>query len=114
VPTWRRLAIVGMSGFVVAVAIWAFRPWTSAVSVPTVDDKSAQALFRCGAPFGADRVEPSNDRARVSAALPHRPCTTRSARRVLAVVDVVLGSIGVAVLVTFRRPHEPVAVELTT
>ncbi|MGI8776540.1 MAG: hypothetical protein ACR2LJ_03955 [Acidimicrobiales bacterium] len=113
-PTWRRLAIVGVSGFVVAVAIWAFRPWTSAVSFPAVNNKTTQATFRCGAPFGGNGVDPSNDRARSGDVVPHRPCTTRTARRGLAAVDVVLGGVGLVALASFRRPQSVAEVDTNT
>lgn len=112
-PTWRRLAIVAMVGFVVVVAIWAFRPWTSAVTLPQrkvdptnnapVDTKVRQATFRCGAPFGSASIAPSNATARSGDDLSHAPCTTRGARRVLAVLDVILGSAVVVVLVAVCR-----------
>jgi len=95
---------IAPSWFVVAAVVWAFRPWTSAVSLPAVNNKTAQATFRCGAPFGGNGVDPSNDRARSGDVLPHRPCTTRNARRVLAAVDVVLGGAALVVLAGFRRP----------
>ncbi|MEN3314203.1 MAG: hypothetical protein V7605_437 [Acidimicrobiaceae bacterium] len=99
-----------MVGFVVAVGLWAFRPWTSAVSLPAVDNKTPQATFRCGAPFGSASVDPSNGLAR-SSDLPHAPCTSRGARRVLAVLDVILGSALVVVLVTVGRPQPATEVD---
>lgn len=105
VPIWRRLAIAGTLAFVVAAAVWAFRPWTSAVSLPVVDNKSPQALFSCGAPLGSDKVDPANADAESASALPHRPCTTRGARRALALADLAVGSVGVVLLVAYKRPH---------
>jgi len=94
VPTWRRLFIVGLLGFVVAVAVWAFRPWTSSVALPVVDNKTPQATFECGALFGGGSAYPSNDLARSAVVLPTRPCANRNARRVLAVVDLAVGLAG--------------------
>jgi len=115
VPLWRRLAIAGLLGFVVAVAVWSFQPWTSAVSRPPDDQGKArpQALFRCGPPFGDDRVDPSNAAARSEEALPHQPCTSRTGRRALAVADVALGSAGLVALVVVRR-HRPADESLST
>ncbi len=105
VPTWRRLAIVGLLGFVATVAVWALRPWTSSVSLPAVANKVPQATFECGALFGGDSVHPSNDLARSEVVLPTRPCANRNARRVLAVVDLAVGLAGLVVLVAaFRAP----------
>jgi len=105
VPTWRRLAIVGLLAFVVAVAVWGFRPWTSSVALPVVDNKTPQATFVCGAVFGGGSVHPSNDLARSEAVLPTRPCANRNARRVLAVVDLAVGLAGLVVLIAaFRAP----------
>lgn len=105
-PLWRRLAIVGLLAFVVGVAVWASRPWTSAVSRPASKDNKTrpQAVFECGAPFGSDRITPSNSEARSGDALPHQPCTTRNARRVLAVADLVVGGLGLVALVAAKRP----------
>jgi len=105
VPTWRRLAIVGLLGFVALVGAWAFRPWTSSVSLPAVANKVPQATFECGAVFGRDSVHPSNDLARSDAVLAYRPCSTRSARRVLAMADAALGAAGVVALVGLRTPQ---------
>jgi len=109
VPLWRRLAIVGVLVFLVAVAFWAFRPWTSAVSLPAVGNKNPQARFQCGALFGSDSITPSNTDARRGDALPHQPCTTRTARRVLAVADLVVGGLGLVVLVAVKRTQPEVA-----
>jgi len=105
VPTWRRLFIVGLLGFVVAVAVWAFRPWTSSVALPVVDNKTPQATFECGALFGGGSAYPSNDLARSAVVLPTRPCANRNARRVLAVVDLAVGLAGLVLLIAaFRAP----------
>jgi hypothetical protein len=94
-----------MVGFVVVVAIWAFRPWTSAVTLanPTNNAPVRQAKFRCGAPLRSASIAPSNETARSGQDLPHAPCTSRGARRVLAVLDVILGCALVVVLVTVGR-----------
>lgn len=106
VPTWRRLAIVGLLGFVVAVAVWAFRPWTSSVALPVVDNKTPQATFECGALFGGGSAHPSNGVARFEVVLPTRPCANRNARRVLAVVDLTVGLAGLVLLITAFRARE--------
>jgi len=112
VPLWRRIAIVGLLAFVVVVAVWAFRPWTSAVSLPASDSKNpnsdSQAVFWCGAPFGSDGITPSNSLARVETALPHQPCTTRTARRSLAIAGLVVGGLGVVGLLAVKRPQPDV------
>lgn len=104
-PLWRRLAIVGVLLFVVGVAIWAFRPWTSAVSLPAVGNNYPQVLFECGAPFASNGITPSKSFARLEIALPHQPCTTRTARRTLAIADLVVGGLGLVVLVAVKRPQ---------
>ncbi len=109
-PLWRRLAIVGLLAFVVAGAVWAFRPWTSAVSLPAVDNKTSQAVFECGAPFGSDGITPSNSVARSGDALPHQPCTTRNARRALAVADLAVGGLGFVALVAFKRAQPAIEI----
>ncbi|MCA1657626.1 MAG: hypothetical protein LC713_07985, partial [Actinobacteria bacterium] len=67
-----------------------------------------QAVFTCGAVFGGDSAEPSNDLARSRVALPYQPCRSRRARRALAVADLGLGMVAVAVLVASRRGHATV------
>lgn len=109
-PTWRRLAIVGLLGFVAVVAVWALRPWAASVALPAAaDNKIPRATFECGPLFGADRVHPSNDVARSEAVLPYQPCATRNARRVLAVADLALGGASVVVLLAaFHGPRTSV------
>lgn len=93
-----------MLGFVVAVAVWAFQPWTSAASLPPVANKRiSQATFVCGAPLGGGSVHPSNHLARSGVVVRHQPCSTRGQRRGLAVFDLVVGSVGVVVLVAVKR-----------
>ncbi len=105
VALWRRLAIVGLLGFVVVTAGWAFRPWTSAVSLPAVGNNTGQAVFRCGAVFDGDSIARSNQVAPSETALPRQPCTTRNARRALAVADLVVGSVALVGLVAVKRPQ---------
>lgn len=96
-----------MLGFLVAVAVWAFRPWTSAV---TLDDKGRQALYTCGPPFGSASVEPANGDARSPTALVRRPCSTRGERRTLAVADLAVGTAGLVLLLMLKRPQPAVEV----
>lgn len=100
---WRRFAIAGVLGFVVVVAVWAFRPWNSVVALPPVDNKTPQAVFSCGAVFGGDSIEPANELARSGVAPPDHACAGRGARRVLAVADLAVGALGLVILIASRQ-----------
>jgi hypothetical protein len=106
---WRMLVVVMLVAWMAAVAVWAFRPWPDSVPLvvpPEVDLQSGDARsvdFVCGAPLGNDTVAPSAEAAAPPHPLARRPCVDRGERRVVAVVDLVVGAVAVLVVVRLAR-----------
>lgn len=99
---WRRVAILGVVAWLLAVVMWANRSWTETVPVVTPVGAPAQSrTFVCGAPLGSKTVSeltPPSDLP-----LDRRPCDVHGERRVLAMVDVVFGVFLIAGLVYLGR-----------
>jgi hypothetical protein len=103
VQRWQRVAILGVVAWLLAVVVWANRSWTETVSVVTPVGAAAQSrTFVCGAPLGSKTVDtevtPPSEFPLVRPA-----CDVHSERRVLAVVDAVVGVILIAGLVYLGR-----------
>lgn len=96
------MAVLGVVAWLLAVVMWANRSWTETVPVATPVGAPAQARsFECGAPLGPRTVieqTPPSDLP-----LDRRPCDVHGERRVLAVVDVVVGAVLIAGLVYLGR-----------
>lgn len=99
---WQRVAILGVVAWLLAVVMWANRSWTETVPVVTPVGAPAQSrTFSCGAPLGSRTVTeltPPSDLP-----LDRRPCDVHGERRVLAMVDVVVGVFLIAGLVYLGR-----------
>ena len=99
---WQRVAILGVVAWLLAVVVWANRSWTETIPVVTPVGAPAQSrTFVCGAPLGSrtvTEVTPPSDLP-----LARRPCDLHGERRVLAVVDVVVGVVLVVGLVYLGR-----------
>ena len=99
---WQRVAILLVVAWLLAVLVWANRSWTETVSVVTPVGAPAQSrTFVCGAPLGAKTVD--TQVAPSDFPLARRACDVHGERRVLAVIDVVVGVILIAGLVYLGR-----------
>jgi hypothetical protein len=100
VQGWRRIAIVGVLAWIVAVAFWASRPWTDTVTVRVPKGSPPESVrFDCGRLFGGGggwHAVIATPKALRN--LAHRPCTARGERRVVAVLDLAVGVVALAVL----------------
>jgi hypothetical protein len=103
----RWFAVAVLVAFGLSVAVWATRSWTD--SKPLVKPAGvAQAQpdivkFQCGAPWGTAKTEGPKTTVRPVVGT---PCGDRAARRNVAIADVALAGIGLAVLSTRRRTHD--------
>jgi hypothetical protein len=109
----RRLAVLVLSAFVLVCVVMSVRPWSwhgtllTPGTTPTTATKAV--TFECGPVWGSDYVTgPSHLLYPVNGT----PCAERGMYRVLGVVNVALGLIGIALAVVvgrialFKRPFK--------
>jgi hypothetical protein len=109
--SWRRYTIFGVLAFLLGVGVWASMAWTDTVTVVVPKGQPPQSVsFACGHLFGAHEVKPSAAAATLAKPLAHKPCSGRTSRRVLVVVD---AAVGVAALFVLLTRFSPRPVDLT-
>ena len=98
---WQRVAIVAVVAWMLAVGLWANRSWTDTVPIAT-DAGTQSREFVCAAPFGTASPE-----QKTPGPLPgtpvRKPCEVHGERRLLAVVDLVVGVLALAGIVVLGR-----------
>lgn len=116
VQSWRRYTILGVLAFLVGVGVWASAAhWTDTVNVELPKGQPPQSVsFACGKLFSSPSPQSEQSVHVVKgfnplAHLGHRPCSGRTERRLLVVVDGVVGLAALFVLLTrfSPRPIEP-------
>lgn len=112
---WRRVTILAVAAWVLAVGAWANRSSTETIPLVTPPEIEGQSRsFVCGAPFGSASVEPQVP-GPLQYPLSRPPCDTHGERRAIAVVDLGLGALVIAALVyasrrsSAHRNRQPVA-----
>lgn len=115
--TWWRVAFVSLLAWTLAVASWANSSWTE--EIPLETPPGAEADFRsfvCSAPFKAKAAEPKEAEP-TEHRLSREPCEVHGERRLLAVLDILLGVAGLALLaylgVRSASRKEPAPAEAT-
>ncbi len=103
---WRRITVVVLVAFGLAVAVWATRPWsdtTPLVAPPGVKQPQPDTVkSKCGAPWGGASVKtPPTIRPVVGT-----PCGGRSERRRLALFDDALAAVGIVGVTVARRSRD--------
>ena len=103
---WRRRALVAIALYVVALLVWAWRPWTDTQPLAAPEGQPAVAVdYKCRSVFGGGPDEPE-----ASEPVPYppagEPCDQQGSLRVLTAVDLALA--GLALLALWkaggRRP----------
>jgi hypothetical protein len=102
--SWGRIAIVAVLLWIVGVAVWAYQPWTDTVPLVVPKGQPPRSVaYSCGRLVGSSDVKPSVDAVSAARPLAHKPCSGRTERRVLAVLDEAVGLAAMYVLLT-RSP----------
>ena len=104
--SWRRYTILGVLAFLVGVAVWTSMAWSDTINfdVPKGQTAPPPVKFDCGHlfgshPSGGSKILSANAANNLSK-LSHKPCSGRTSRRVLVVLDAVVGVAVLFVLVT--------------
>ena len=116
VQGWRRRIVLLLVVYVLAMVVWAFRPWSDTRALVTPEgEPQAFATFECPSVFGSG----GEDRPEVPYPPVHEPCGEQGRHRVLFAVDIAAAGVGIALLTrngTRRRAadqaHEAEAVAL--
>jgi hypothetical protein len=100
-PRGRWFILAGLSALIavgVALALLSWK-WHGELATPA-GQATQTVVFDCSAPWGADTVRGPTE---TTYAIIGRPCGERHVYRVITVVDVILGVIGVAVVTNWGR-----------
>lgn len=106
---WRTAVALALLVWIAVIAVWAYRPWSDHVpleippEVPREEVETQSARFECGAPFGEDTVEPSEEATESPYPVSRQPCTGRVGRQSLAIADIAAGVLGLVVLLRLAR-----------
>ena len=107
--SWRRMTLLGVLVFVVAVTVWAFTAhWSDTVNIKVAKGQPPQSVtFQCGKLFDgtAPRTGGKIYSPNAYSNLGHKPCSGRTERRILVVVDDIVGVAALFVLLTRFAPH---------
>jgi hypothetical protein len=110
----RMWAVVLLAAFALSVAWWASSSWTDTKPMEAPAGVKQQVpdtvKYECGAVWGAASAHGPTSTPRP---LIGTPCDQRESRRRLAVLDVLIGVVGIGYLTLGRRStHEPAPVEV--
>jgi hypothetical protein len=107
VQSWRRYTILGVLAFLVGVAVWTSMAWSDTINfdVPKGQTAPPPVKFDCGHLFGSGPSKGGSFGTSPGPKLSHRPCSGRTSRRVLVVLDAVVGVAVLFVLVTRFSPR---------
>lgn len=106
---WRKAVALAVLVWIALIALWAYRPWSDHVplvippEVPREEVEDESARFKCGAPFGDDTVEPSEEAREAPYPVSRQPCTGRVGRQVLALADIAAGVLGLLVVLRLAQ-----------
>lgn len=107
------MTLFGVLAFVVGVVVWAAAAhWTDTVNVDLPKGQPPQSVaFACGKLFSSPPARPEDAVHVVKgfdplAHLGHRPCSGRTERRILVVVDGIVGVAALVVLATRFSVHD--------
>ena len=96
----RWLIVAGLSALIAVGIALSLLSWKWHGQLATPPGVVQTVVFKCGAPWGADSVRGPTE---TTYAVVGRPCGERHVYRVVTVVDVILGLIGVAVVTNWGR-----------
>jgi len=106
---WRRYTIIAVLAFLVGVAVWSSMAWSDTVNfdVPRGKPAPPPVKVECGHLFGSGPSS-STHVAAVNGYKPsHKPCSGRTDRRILVVLDAIVGIAALVVLLTRFSVHDP-------
>ena len=105
--SWRRYTILAVLAFLAGVAVWASMAWTDVVAVNVPKGQPPQSVsVKCGHLFGSGAAGSFIATPYALRHLSHSPCSGRTSRRVLVVLDGVAGVAALVVLLTRFPVHE--------
>jgi hypothetical protein len=107
VQSWRRYTVIGVLAFLAGVAAWSTMAWTDTVNYDVPKGQTAPPPVKadCGHLFGSGPSKRGSFGTSPGAKLSHAPCSGRTGRRVLVVLDAVVGAAVLFVLVTRFSPR---------